>query len=143
MYSTFPAHTQIAPLLPNSSNSSSSKLPLAAKPTVPKTQNPRPKNRSENGSKNFCQIRVLKPEILSTKKEKPNDFKPQKQILDANSTAAAAATYLQSTDRTFKSVACRMARGFQRAGERAWALHLPPGSLTRHLATQLSQSLCE
>jgi hypothetical protein len=55
-------------LLPNSS-SSSSKLPLAAKPTVQKTQNPRPKNRSENGSKNFCQIRVLKPEILSTKRK--------------------------------------------------------------------------
>jgi hypothetical protein len=138
MYSTFPAHTQIAPLLPNSS-SSSSKLPLAAKPTSSK--NPKPKTRFENGSKNFCQIRVLKPEILSTKRKNLYYFKPQKQILDTNS-AAAATTYLQTTDRTSKSVACKMA-SFHRAGERAWALHLPPGSLTRHLATQLSQSLCE
>ncbi len=39
MYSTFPAHTQIAPLLPNSS----CKLPLAANPQFqkPKTQDPR------------------------------------------------------------------------------------------------------
>jgi hypothetical protein len=39
------------------------------------------------------------------KKEKPYDFKPQTRILDANSTAAAAATYLQTTVRTSKSVA--------------------------------------